>query len=284
MSLLAERRVFPFSIFFIEPFDMLLIIAMITYTLAGAFALKGASISKTNYRSGILILTCLGLLAHTVSLAYNFIQTGTLQMSLLNSLSICVWMTVMIVTISGVIKPTHSLFLFFMPAGAFFLLIGLLAPQFATPKTYSGGLLIHIFTSLLAYSVVLITTLQATLVNFQNHQLHKKDLDHALLKLLPALQHMESLMFGWLRVGLILLSLAIIVGIIYVDNLFTQHLIHKTVLTVIAWVLFTVLLVGHHFFGWRGHRASQLIYLGSGSLLLAFVGSQFVLEYVLKVA
>jgi ABC-type uncharacterized transport system permease subunit len=82
----------------------------------------------------------------------------------------------------------------------------------------------------------------------------------------------------------VLLTAAIITGGIYVDNMLAQHLIHKTVLTLIAWAFFATLLFGHFYLGWRGQYASRLIYLGFGFLIVAFMGSKFVLEYLLHIA
>jgi ABC-type uncharacterized transport system permease subunit len=56
---------------------------------------------------------------------------------------------------------------------------------------------------------------------------------------------------------------------------------HKTVFSVLSWLTFVVLLVGRIGFGWRGKRASSVLYMGSAFLLLAYVGSRFVLEIIL---
>jgi ABC-type uncharacterized transport system permease subunit len=75
---------------------------------------------------------------------------------------------------------------------------------------------------------------------------------------------------------------AILVGFLFVDNLFAQHLIHKTVLSIAAWVVFGTLLFGRWRHGWRGRRAVGMTLSGMLLLLLAFFGSRFVLELVLK--
>ena len=66
------------------------------------------------------------------------------------------------------------------------------------------------------------------------------------------------------------------------DNLFAQHLVHKTVLSIVAWVVFGILLFGRWRWGWRGSRAVQLALAGMVILVLAFFGSKFVLEVILK--
>lgn len=261
---------------------MFLWIAIITYFISGLAAINALVRNRPLNLWIVYGSACVGVVAHTAALASEIIIAEKLQMSLLNSISVCVWMTITVIVISALSKPLHNLFTFFMPAGALFLLVALYFPQLAEPKTYSAGMLFHIFVSLLAYSVMLITTLQAILVNLQSHQLHRHHLNSRIINILPPLQSMERLMFEWLIIGFILLTAAIITGGIYVENLLAQHLIHKTVLTLIGWGFFALLIFGHFYLGWRGARASRMIYLGFMFLLIAFVGSKFVLEYLLK--
>ena len=99
---------------------------------------------------------------------------------------------------------------------------------------------------------------------------------------LPPLTLTESLVFQLIGTGFVLLSVTLISGILFVDNLFAQHLIHKTVLSIAAWAVFGTLLLGRWRYGWRGRRAVRLILFGMVLLVLAFFGSRFVLEVVLK--
>lgn len=261
---------------------MLLWISIATYLLSGLLALGSAFRQQSLPKLAIFLPAVIGLLAHTSWLASEIFVAGAFHFSLLNSLSVCIWMTIGIVVIASLTRPVHSLFTFFMPAGSALLIIALNAPQLAAPKDYSQGTLVHIFLSLLAYSIILVTTLQAILVQLQGRLLHKHQLNGRLLTLLPPLQSMERLMFEWLLIGFVLLTAAIISGGLYVDNLFAQHLAHKTLLTLIAWGFFATLLFGHFYLGWRGDRASRLIYLGFAFLFVAYIGSQFVLEYLLQ--
>jgi len=80
----------------------------------------------------------------------------------------------------------------------------------------------------------------------------------------------------------VLLTLTLLSGVLFVDNLFAQHLVHKTVLSIAAWFVFGILLFGRWRWGWRGRQAVRLTLLGMIVLLLAFFGSKFVLELVLK--
>ncbi|MFQ3229864.1 inner membrane protein YpjD [Reinekea sp.] len=261
---------------------MLLWIAIITYSLSGSVAVH-AILKRIEVNNWYLYTPAIiGLSAHSAALLSEMYFEGMLSFSLLNALSICVWMIIAVVVVSSSSKPLQNLFPFFMPFGAVLLLIGLFTPQPLLLKSYSSGMVIHIFLALLAYSVMVIATVQALLVSFQNRRLHNHQLKNRLSELLPPLQTMERLLFEWVLVGFLLLTLAILTGALYVENFFAQHLLHKTVLTIVSWGFFLYVLVAHYFLGVRGTRASRLIYVGFSFLIVAFVGSKFVLEYLLQ--
>jgi ABC-type uncharacterized transport system permease subunit len=88
-------------------------------------------------------------------------------------------------------------------------------------------------------------------------------------------------MFRLIGAGFVLLTLSLFTGFVFVTNLFTQHLIHKTVLSLIAWTIFGVLLIGRIRIGWRGRSAVRWTVSGFSVLTLAYFGSKFVLEDVL---
>ena len=92
---------------------------------------------------------------------------------------------------------------------------------------------------------------------------------------------METLLFQLIALGFVLLTLALTSGFVYLENLFAQHLVHKTVLSIIAWVVFAVLLWGRYRHGWRGRKALRWTLGGFLILMLAYLGSKAVLELVL---
>jgi ABC-type uncharacterized transport system permease subunit len=93
---------------------------------------------------------------------------------------------------------------------------------------------------------------------------------------------MESVLFDFISFGFALLSLAIISGFITLDNIFAQHVLHKTILTILAWFIFGTLLIGHYWRGWRGQRAVKFTLIGFSFLLVGFLGSKVVLELILQ--
>ena len=71
-------------------------------------------------------------------------------------------------------------------------------------------------------------------------------------------------------------------GLVFLENMFAQHLAHKTILSIIAWLVFAILLYGHWYKGWRGRTAVRWTLAGFISLMLAYFGSKFVLEVLLS--
>ena len=98
---------------------------------------------------------------------------------------------------------------------------------------------------------------------------------------MPALQTQESLLFQSLGLGFFLLSLSLVSGVMFVDDLLAQHLAHKTILSIATWLVFAVLLWGRWRHGWRGRTATRWTLWGFALLALAYFGSKVVLEMVL---
>jgi len=88
-------------------------------------------------------------------------------------------------------------------------------------------------------------------------------------------------MFQFLGFGFILLSVSLLTGFFYLEDIFAQHLVHKTVLSIIGWVILGVLLFGRIRFGWRGRTAVRWTLSAFAFLMLAYFGSKLVLEFIL---
>ena len=139
---------------------------------------------------------------------------------------------------------------------------------------------IHVLLSVLAYAVLALAAAQSVLVSVQRRFLsvHRPG---GFLNALPPLESTESLLFALLAAGFAMLTLSLASGFFYLEDMFAQHLVHKTVLSCAAWAIFGALLFGRWRFGWRGRRAVQWTLGGYALLLLAYFGSKLVLELVL---
>ena len=142
----------------------------------------------------------------------------------------------------------------------------------------STPLKLHILVSMLAYATLTLAALQTVSYALLDTSLHKGRHHHHSL---PPLQVMEEMIFKLVLLGFILLSISISSGFLFVDNVFAQHLAHKTALSIIACALFGALTAGRMLRGWRGRTAIRWVMGAYIILLLAYFGSKVVLEQIL---
>lgn len=139
---------------------------------------------------------------------------------------------------------------------------------------------LHILISLFAYGLLTVGAIVALYALIQENRLHAGRLS-SVNQLFAPLETTEKLLFGITSTGFLGLLVAVSSGFAFVDNLFAQHLVHKTALSLLALTLFGLLLAGRRFAGWRGKRAVYLYLWGFVILCLAYFGSRFVLEDIL---
>lgn len=142
---------------------------------------------------------------------------------------------------------------------------------------------LHAWLALLAYATLAIAALLALMLWLQERALRRREF-HAWLRALPPLVELETLLFRTIAVGFVLLTATLLTGVLFVEDLLAQHLIHKTVLSVLSWLVFGGLLVGRWRRGWRGTTAVRWTLVAMALLILAFFGSKFVLELLLNPA
>ena len=138
----------------------------------------------------------------------------------------------------------------------------------------------HILISLFAYGLLTVGAIVALYALIQETRLRAGMLS-SVNQLFAPLETTEKLLFGITAAGFLLLLVAVSSGFAFVDNLFAQHLVHKTALSLLALVLFGLLLAGRSFAGWRGKRAVYLYLWGFLILCLAYFGSRYILEEML---
>lgn len=195
--------------------------------------------------------------------------------------SLIAWVVVGILLASSLRQKLDNLFIGAFPMAAITAALASFGPDTGDHRLYSGGLVIHILLSLLAYSIFTLSALHALVLSRQEKML-KQHHTRGLLNSLPPLQVMERLLFEMLWCGFILLSVALITGFIFVEDLFAQHLAHKTILSLVAWLVYAILLAGRAILGWRSQTAVRWTLGGFILLMLAFFGSKIVVEILLK--
>lgn len=222
------------------------------------------------------VAACLQALLLTSSSHAQTIDHFTLVNSTLLITSVAVALFLLI----SIKYPIQSMLLFIYPAAIVSTLAFLISDPTYTESHFNPGILVHITFSILAYCVLSLAAIQAILVVYRNKHLklhHRKSWADKL----PPLLVMESILFDLLKSGTVLLAAAIFAGFLFIENLFAQHLAHKTFFSLIALALYTALLIGRRKYGWRGALAASLTLWATASLMLGFFGTKFVLETIL---
>ncbi|MWV11524.1 inner membrane protein YpjD [Pseudomonas sp. L-22-4S-12] len=252
---------------------------------AGATAYQGLRLAKreTPNRRLLALLVTLALLLHGASLFAQLHATPGLTLDFFNAASLIAYAVILLTLLACLRIPVENLLLVLLPLGCLTVLLAQFLPAGTlNPINAAPGILAHILLSILAYGLLTMAVFQALLLLLQDHQLKHKH-PSGLIKNFPPLQTMESLLFGFLWAGWGLLSLSLLSGWLFVDNLFAQHLAHKTLLSCFAWVVFAVLLWGRYQLGWRGHKAIRWTLAGFCLLMLAYFGSKLVREFILHI-
>ena len=205
---------------------------------------------------------------------------GALDLHFFAALSVVAAVIAALTLIVNLVRPVAALGVIVFPLAAFLLAIDqFLAPPTA-PIALDWQIKLHVTLALIAFGVLSIAALLAVLLAMQERALRARQFGKW-LRALPPLTLTETLMFRLIAAGFVLLTLALLSGVLFVHNILAQDLVQKTALSVLAWIVFGVLLVGRAVSGWRGARAVNLTLIGMAVLLLAFFGSKFVLEEIL---
>lgn len=259
-------------------------IAITLYSIAWLLLVRAISRRRTHFPALFNGILALALLAHGFGIYKQMVMPDGYHFAFFKISSLFFWTANFLVLLSSLRKPLHNLFLVTLPISIFALLSSLYTEPDAASVylKLSTSSAIHILLSILAYSTMIVATGQTLLLAFQNYKLKHKH-PTGLIRLFPPLQTMEKLLFELLWVGEILLTLVIITGVFQIENIAAQHLHHKIVFTVLAWLIYAILLWGRHHLGWRGNSAIRWSLSGFASLVLAYLGSKFVLEVILGI-
>ncbi len=230
---------------------------------------------------GALAVALTAILLHGHQLWGDIVTGFGLNLSLFLVISLTAWLINLIVVGSAIVNPNANLAIVTMPAAVISIILVAVYPRHEIiDLANTPGLKYHILFSIISYSLLSIAAVQALLVAFQDYHLRRHHL-RTVIGIFPSLETMESLLFQMISLGFILLSVSLISGAWFISDIFEQHLVHKTVLSILAWLLFATLLWGRWKFGWRGRTAIRWTLAGLLLLMLAYFGSKTVLELIL---
>jgi len=232
-----------------------------------------------------IVLLC-ALVVHGAGLYLTLFPDESMRFGFGPAISMMVWLAICFYWIETLYTPRldgmHALIL---PAGLIASLIPIVMPgQHVLVNAGSPAFRAHFIVAMLAYSLFTLAALHAMLMAVAERQLHSGARLSRSIANLPPLMTMEALLFRLIGIAFVLLTLTLVSGIAFSETLFGQalRLDHKTVFAFTSWFLFGALLVGRRLWGWRGRKALRWTLAGFIALILAYVGSRFVIEFLLN--
>ena len=229
---------------------------------------------------GWLPMAVLAIIFHVELHALNWRNTSGPDMHFFAALSLSALGMALLTTTMAWRGRMAALGVIVFPMAALFALLYRLAGP-STPVAMGWQLQLHVWCALLAYATLAIAAVLAVLLWLQERALRERRFNRW-LRVLPPLTELESLLFRTITAGFALLSIALLSGTLFVHDLFAQHLAHKTVLSLLAWAVFGLLLLGRWRRGWRGRQAVRLTLVAMLLLVLAFFGSKFAYDFLLN--
>ncbi len=252
------------------------LLAVLAYALAASQVSPRAQTTKGQRQ--LMVLAAMAISLHAFGLP-TVGQSGQISLGLAGALSLFLWQCAAVHLLTLLRFPLWQLApAVWAMAGIGIILSWWLPAGSPTRVELDFALRVHIALSLFAYAVLTLAALQTVGYALRDRRLHRHR-----TKSQPTipLQTMENLAFGLMSAGFVLLCLSIGTGFLFVDNFSAQHLVHKSVLSLIACAVFGGLLAGRQIWGWRGRTAIRWVLGGYASLILAYFGSKFVLEQML---
>lgn len=233
---------------------------------------KPIEIARAKFLKTVSIVSVL----HLISLIPLLFNGHTLQFSLTLSISLIAWISASALLLTNINKHTEMLGIFIFPIAALTTLL-----PFAQPETQPIELALgaHILLSIIAYSIMGLAAAQAILYSIQEKRFRQKQLT-TLFKALPPLQIMEKTLVQLVLMGFIALSFALITGGFFIEDMFAQHLMHKTFFAILSWIVYAIFIWGHFKCGWRGQKAAKYTLWAYILLLLSYIGTQVILKLI----
>lgn len=257
-------------------------LVILLYLVAAAAALHAArrDAPRAAFHESALYLAAAALASHAAWIADAARPDGVLAFGLADSASLM-----------GLAVGGGGLLAVFAPrfrtvAAACFVLSALLAAGTGSvseqQEVAQAGwpLAVHVILAMGSAGMFAIAALLVVLLALQDAAL-RGGRPGGWLATLPPVESLERALFSVISVGTAALTVAILAGLLFVTDLFAQHLAHKTVLAILAWAIFACLLFGRWRYGWRGRKAARYTIAGFVVLAIAYFGSKFVLEILL---
>lgn len=221
------------------------------------------------------------MLLQAVALNALIIKSDGLDLGFFSAFALIAWLISIQILLSCLYRRIESLGIIVFPLSGLATIAASLHLSEHMISTADNAIQGHIMVSVIAYSLITLGAFQAGLLAYQDHSIRQHH-PGGFIRFLPPLHDMETLLFQFLGFGFLCLSASLLSGFVFLEDIFAQHLVHKTALSIIAWILLAILLFGRAKFGWRGRTAIRWTLTSFVFLMLAFFGSKLVLEFILQ--
>jgi ABC-type uncharacterized transport system permease subunit len=226
----------------------------------------------------VLSLALCAIFVHAWLLHLWIDVAGGQNLTVFNMISLVAWLNAFLTVLVSMRKAIENLLLIVCPLALLSILLVCLFPRSYLVDTASHPLhLFHIIIAIFAFSIFCLAALQALLLAWQQKLLRTHKIS-GLLQMLPPLEATEVLLFQTVAVGFLLLTIMLVSSLFAFTDYFNGALLHKTLLTMLAWCIFAILLAGRYFLGWRGQIAINYTLCGVGFLVLSYFGSRVLLS------
>jgi ABC-type uncharacterized transport system permease subunit len=252
---------------------------VLTLAAAAAYALPAAAASRLSPQAARMALLAAWLL-HGFVLAVGLAGDPP-RFGFAPALSVTAWLVLTVYAVERQLFPQLEARWALAGLGAAAVLLALFFPGTPLHVSASPWLPLHWALGIASYGLFAAAVVHAWLMMRAERHIRVAADPQAGLPLLT----LERLTFRFATAGFILLSATLLAGVFFSEKLYGYGAFkwdHKTVFSILAWVVFAFLLLGRLRFGWRGRKAVRVLYIGSILLLLGYAGSRFVLEVILR--
>ncbi|MFT4266950.1 MAG: cytochrome c biogenesis protein CcsA [Xenophilus sp.] len=247
---------------------------------AAAYGAAAAAANRLG-RQGTQGLFALAWVLHALALGTGLVG-HPVRFGWAPALSVTAWLVLTVYAVESRLFPQLTARRALAVLGAPAVLLAVVFPGAQLHVSASPWLPLHLALGIASYGLFAVAVVHAWLMRRAEKQMRLAAEPQTGVPLLT----LERLTFRFVTAGFVLLSATLAAGLLFSEQLYGASMRgwkwdHKTVFSVLAWLAFAVLLLGRARFGWRGRTALRVLYVGAGLLLLAYVGSRFVLEVIL---
>ena len=251
------------------------------FYLLSAFSIWRLMTSKKNnpvLQIMVWIFWLIAIICHVYELSPIFNESYSIDLSLDYALILVAFIISITLYISSILGNTQFLGIIILPIISLVFLFDF--TNNPVNVVLNNYIFIHVIISLISYSILCLSAAQSLIVKLQEKKLQTNQ-PIGIIASLPSLDVMDKLLFKLLALGVLFLSISILSGLIFLEDIFSQHLAHKTILSILAWFIFVSLIIGRKIYGWRGKNAANITLIGFFILFLSYFGTKTVLEIIL---